>query len=704
MERNVKIKGLHCANCALELEEELSKINGVTKAQVDFLSQTVRLDAESEAAFKKAIKHINKFEQVRVVEGGASVEESHKNEWIRIGISAILFVVAFALSETVAGRFGAIAAYVAFGFAYFIVGYPVLVSTAKNVAKGKVFDENFLMTIASVGAVLLGVFGGEGAYGVSEGVLVMLLYQIGECLQEIAVGSSRRSVTELMKLKSESATLVKDGEQRTVNPEELVEGDVVLVKAGEKIPADGRLLGERATLDTKSLTGEAEPKEFSAGDELLSGYINVSNVFTMQITRPYKDCATQKILDLVEKSTAKKAAPEKFITKFARYYTPIVCVLALFVAFLAPALHAWIGGGTYGGHFSRWATSALNFLVISCPCALIISVPLTYFSGIGACAKRGVLVKGATYLDVAAKAKTVAFDKTGTLTTGDFSVRALYPESGTTKEELLKLAASAEKASSHPLAKAFEDVVESLYSVEEAEELAGKGLRARAQGKTFLVGNAELLKENGVSFAGAESVYTVVYVASDSEYKGWIEIGDAVRADAASAICDLKTCGAEEIVMLTGDGKRRAESVGKEIGIDRVEAELYPEDKLKKAEELKKKGALLYVGDGINDAPVMAAADCAASMGKLGSVAAVEASDLVLVSDRLSALPECLKIAKKTKKIVMENIIFSVSMKAVFMILGLFGVLPLWLAVFGDVGVMLLAVLNSLRMKSKRLQ
>lgn len=701
----LRLKNLHCAACAMDLEDELKKVTGIRSAQVDFATQTVLLDAEDEAAVRRAVKKANKFEKVEVVNGDevAPKKQSHRKEILQIAASAALFLLGFLLDLFLKNPSSSERAviYVAFAAAYLAAGYSVLISTAKNVARGKIFDENFLMTVASIGAVCLGEYG--------EGVAVMLLYQTGELLQAIAVGSSRHSVAELMELKSEEATLIENGAQRKVKPEELKIGDVVLVKAGEKVPADGILKSEFAALDAKSLTGEAALKEVRAGESVLSGCINAGGVFEMEIAKPYEDSAVAKILDLVENSTSKKAAPEKFITKFARYYTPIVCGIALLIAFLLPVFDLWIKGGAYLDYLASRVAIALNMLVISCPCALIISVPLTYFSGIGSCARNGILVKGATYLDEAAKVKTVAFDKTGTLTLGNFEILKIAPVSGVSETELFLTAAAVERGSSHPIAKAFEahgteqKHVHSSHvpsEITEITEIAGRGLTARLGGEFVLAGNAALLKENKIEFNEFESVNTVVYVAKSGKYLGFIEIGDKIRPEAKSAVTELKSLGVERTVMLTGDGQKRAQKIAEEGGIDEVNAELLPDEKLKKAEELKRYGKLVYVGDGINDAPVMAVADCAVSMGKLGSAAAVEASDLVLISDNLSAVPKCLKIARKTKKIVTENIVFAILAKSAFMAGGFFG-LPLWLAVFADVGVMLLAVLNSLRMRLK---
>ncbi len=687
------IENLDCPVCAEALQADLQKIKGVKGVAVDYITQTITLDAEDDETVVRVVKKTNKFEQVRVLDGDRyeMKRESKRKEWLLIAFSALFFVGGLLLEYLAKGTAALVFRYICYALAYFSVGYPVLLSTARNIAKGRVFDENFLMTVASIGAVIIGE--------TSEGVVVMLLYQLGELLQSIAVGSSRRSVAKLMDLKSETATLLINGEQKTVKPEELKIGDILLVKAGEKIPVDGVLRSEFATLDTKSLTGEAELRSVKKGEELLSGCINAGGMCEMKVARPYEDSAVGKILDMVENAAAGKAAPEKFITKFARVYTPLVCCFALFLALCAPLIGGLLAGGSlYFKDIERWVQSALTFLVISCPCALIISVPLTYFSGIGTCAKNGILVKGATYLDVLAKVKTAAFDKTGTLTEGNFSVCKINPADGMEEKQLLALVTAVERGSAHPIAKAFEDYA-SEYRAESVTERAGSGLIGEIAGSKILVGNEKLLRENRVRFSAINSPYTVLYVAKDGEYLGSIEVGDRLRGEAKSALSALQKLGISRFVMLTGDGEERAWKIANAAGIYEVNARLLPDEKLKKAEELKREGGLVYIGDGINDAPVMAAADCAVSMGKLGSAAAVEASDLVLISDNLHALPKAVKIARRTRAIVMQNIIFSIIMKVGFMALGAFGVLPLWLAVFADVGVMLLAVCNSFRVR-----
>ncbi|MGN1061590.1 MAG: heavy metal translocating P-type ATPase [Candidatus Scatosoma sp.] len=735
----LKLENLHCAACAAALEEKIAAIKGVKNARVDYVGQKIFLSAESKTALEKAVKTANAFEKVRVLNGDEALGEAkadlrqtaeksafglHGKEFMAILVSAALFLTGIVLDKAFPFAATRVLSYVCYAAAYLASGWRVLLSTAKNIVKGRVFDENFLMTIASVGAVILGDY--------AEGVAVMLLYTLGEWLQAVAVGSSRRSVTDLMALKSESANLIKknngltaeqaeeaeEAEEAevviTVPPEQLREGDEVLVRAGEKIPCDGVLLSASASVDTKSLTGEAAYREVKTGDELLSGYINAGEVFRMRVTKEYKNSAVARILDLMENSAAQKAKSEKFITKFSRYYTPAVCIAALIVAFAFPLYDAFFGGG-YTQNLARWIRAALNFLVISCPCALIISVPLTYFCAIGACAKEGVLVKGATYLDVLAKAQIIAFDKTGTLTKGDFAVNAIHAAEPFTNEEVLAFAEAAESNSAHPVARAFAEVYaggaaeKTAYKTLFAKETAGGGIAATLQGESgryeVLCGKAEFLQENGITPERVQSsLCTAVYVAVNGAFAGSVEIGDHLRETAKEAVLDLKASGAKKTVMLTGDTAQRAESVANEAGLDEWKAGLLPDEKLAAANELKKQGALIYVGDGINDAPVMAAADCAASMGKLGAAAAVEASDVVLVSDDLFSLAKGRRTAKKAQRIVKENIVFSIACKAAFLIGSLAGIVPLWLAVFADVGVMTIAVLNALRMLKRKIR
>lgn len=710
MRKVIQLKGLDCAGCAAELERKLTKIDGVQSASIAFVTQRLTVEYTNAETLENVLTAVNNLKKVHVVEEDLKEENTHEcacgcshsaridekncrfKEWMKIIISAVCFIIGLIFQKVGGDNIWLMMIGELFLYgAYCVVAYSIFTSLGnKKLNKDILFDENFLMSIASVCAILIGEM--------EEAVLVVLLYQIGELLQKMAVGSSRRSLKKLMELKCETATLLVNGEQKIVAPADLKIDDIVVVKAGEKIPADGVLLSEEAILDTKSLTGESEYKHVKKGEEMLSGCINAGGMYEMRIIRLYQDSAVGRILDMVENAAASKAEPEKFITKFAKYYTPIICCFALAITIFAPLLSALLAEGRfYFKDFGRWLHSALTFLVISCPCALVISVPLTYFSGIGACANRGVLAKGSMYLDVLTQAKMIAFDKTGTLTQGDFTVCAIYTE-GVSEKELMELVTAAEKGSAHPIAKALMGEKTS-YTATNVREFAGRGVRAEIDGDEILVGNAVLFKEHAVSYPQIDSPYTHIYVAKNGVYCGALEIGDKVRAEAKETVAKLKEQGFNRVMMLTGDSEPRAYKVAHETGVTEVHATLLPDEKLQLVKSLKKEGLVVYVGDGINDAPVMTVSDCAISMGQLGSAAAVEASDLVLISDNLSALTQAVQIAKRTREIVIENIVFSIVMKAIFMILGLCGVLPLWLAVFADVGVMLLAVLNSFRVR-----
>lgn len=690
----IKIKGLCCANCGRELEEELNSIEGVA-ATVDFMNMRISLNAANGEARERAIYSISHFEDVKIVseERGNHPLKERLKDVVCLIAACVFFIPALVLDLTglmSASLAAEISAYVLYGLAYLAAGHPVLVNTAKNIAKGRIFDENFLMTIASVGAIVLGVFS-PSHDGFFEGVAVMILYQLGELLQGIAVGSSRNSITRLMDLKSESATLVTDGEMRVVSPEELKAGDVILIKAGEKVPVDSVIVKGSSALDMKSLNGEPVPKDVKEGDEALSGSINLTGAIEARVVREYKNSAAAKILELVENSTAKKSKPEKFITKFAKYYTPAVCIAAILVAALVPTVICAVNNAYVWPTYNDWIYKALTFLVISCPCALVISVPLSYFGGIGRCAKFGILVKGSTCLDELATAEIAAFDKTGTITEGVFAVKSASSESA------LALAAAAEKFSSHPLAAAFADVP-SEYKITSAEEIAGQGVKCVLDGKILLCGNEALLKENGVEFERKESLSTLVYVALDGEYAGVIEVDDSIKEGVKESIDELRAGGIKRTVMLTGDLPARAEKIAAEAGIDDCRAKLMPSEKLFAAQELRKEGKLMYVGDGINDAPVMTEADCAVSMGKVGSDAAIEASDIVLVSDNVSLIPKGRRIARGTRSIVMQNIVGSLAIKLAVMACGVaIAGFPLIVSVVADVGVMLIAVANAMR-------
>ena len=699
MKKKLQLKNLDCANCARALEEEVAALDGVTHASVDFMRQSLTLEYESEAALAAAIGKANSFEDVRVAEEGESkakgVWREHRGEAVSVIVAAVLLIAGIILEEAFADAGGVLAvyslfgetvlltpallaAYILFAGAYFTVGWKILWETCKNIAHGRIFDENFLMTLASVGAIVLGQY--------AEAAEVMVLYCLGELLQGIAVGSSRRSIASLMDLKSETATILSADGEKTVPPEEIRKGDVLLVRAGEKIAADGVVVRGETELDTKSLSGEAMLRPVTVGDAVLGGSINTGGVIEVRAEKDYSDSTVAKILDLVENSAAKKAKSEKFITKFAKIYTPVVVCAALLVAFLAPAFT-----GNYAANLGAWVYRALTFLVISCPCALVISVPLSYFSGIGFAAKFGILVKGSTGLDALAKAQIAAFDKTGTLTYGNFAIGQVHGD----KERALAVAAAAEKNSSHPVAEAFAHIP-TPYTGVNAKELAGRGVVCEIEGKTALAGNKKLLEEYGVSapdFGGG----TLVYVALGGEYLGCAVIEDKVKENAGEAVAALRAQGMRACYMLTGDNKERAEAVAAEVGLDGVYAGLLPDEKLNVARRLKEQGSLLYAGDGINDAPVLVEADAGVSMGGVGSDAAIEASEVVLMRDDLSLLPLGRRIAKRTRGIVLQNIVFSILIKAAVMVLGLFDLIPLGIAVLADVGVMMLAVLNSFR-------
>ena len=685
MKKLVKIENLDCAACAAELEEELSAIKGLNEVSVDFVTQRVSYDYETDEANDMAVYTISHFEEVRIVDGNApQKKEKRLKEIISIVISACFFLPAFVLSF-----FESVNEWIGFGLylaSFAAAGWLVVWVAVRNLPKvfkngfhpALLLDENLLMLVAAAGAFALRES--------MEGAIVMLLYDIGELLQSVAVASSRKSISSLAALKSVAAILIDGETQREVSADELKAGDMIFIRKGDKIPADCVLREGNALLDTKSLTGEPVFREVNAGEEMLAGCVSVGGVVKAEVVRPSSESAVQKILDLVENSASKKAAPEKFITRFARWYTPIVVLVALIVAVVPPLFQ--------GYNFAQWIQTALNLLVISCPCALIISVPLTYFSGVGSLARCGVLAKGATYLDALSGVKAAAFDKTGTLTEGKFRVCRVNGE------RALLLAAAAERGSSHPLAEALREI-DTPYNAENAEEIAGMGLRCTVEGKQILVGGARLMRENGVEFSEIEGVHAATYVAEEGVLVGSVEFEDSLKPDAKEALTALKKAGVGYIAVLTGDSKARAEAALKGLPVDEVCADLLPEEKPACAEKLKAHGALLYAGDGINDTPVMAASDVAVSMGSLGSDAAIEASDLVLASDNLSALPKAVKAAKKTRKIVTENIVFSIVVKVALMALSVAGFIPLWAAVLGDVGVMLLAVLNSMRMRRK---
>ena len=576
---------------------------------------------------------------------------------------------------------------------YAVIGWDILWKAVRNISHGQVFDENFLMALATVGAFFTGEF--------PEAVAVMLFYQIGELFQSYAVGKSRQSIASLMDIRPDYANLERDGKTEQVDPEEVAVGDVILVKPGEKIPLDGVVLEGDSMVNTSALTGESVPREAYPGSDVISGCINQNGLLRIRVTKEFGESTVAKILDLVENSSSKKAKAENFITKFARWYTPAVVIAAVLLAVVPPLI---LQGG-----WNDWIHRALIFLVISCPCALVISVPLSFFGGIGGASRNGILVKGGNYLESLAHAETVVFDKTGTLTRGVFNVTAIHPNSFS-EADLLELAALAESYSDHPISRSIREAYgkdPDLSRVTDVEELSGRGVRVRIDGKTVCAGNDKLMEETGVRWHPCHRVGTTVHIAVDGEYAGHIVISDEVKPDAAQAVSALKQQGISRTVMLTGDAKAVGESVAKELGLDEVHTELLPADKVDCVERLLKqksaKGTLVFVGDGINDAPVLSRADIGIAMGAMGSDAAIEAADIVLMDDKPSKIADAIRIARKTLRIVTQNIVFALAVKGIVLLLGALGLANMWEAVFADVGVSVIAILNAMRALKNKL-
>lgn len=609
------------------------------------------------------------------------MSKKQKRVLIRIIASAVLFLAAMCIPAEGLIRL------LLFLVPYAVIGWDVLWRAVRNIAHGQIFDENFLMGIATVGAFFLGEY--------PEGVAVMLFYQVGELFQSYAVGRSRKSITALMDIRPDYANIEVDGELKQVDPEEIAVGDTIVVKAGEKVPLDGVVLEGFSSLNTSALTGESLPRDVQPGDAVISGCINQSGLLRVQVSRAFGESTVSKILDLVENSSSKKARSENFITKFARYYTPVVVICAALLAVLPPLI---LGGG-----WSDWIQRALIFLVISCPCALVISVPLSFFGGIGGASKCGILVKGSNYLEALAQTELIVFDKTGTLTHGTFRVTAVHPNE-ISKEQLLEFAALAESYSDHPISLSLKAAYRQQLDtsrVSNTEELSGRGVRAVVDGRAVHAGNDKLMNEINVSWHNCHHTGTIVHVAVDNRYAGHIVISDEVKADAAEAIRALKEQGFRKTVMLTGDAKAVGEQVAQQLNLDTVYTELLPADKVEQVEKLlgekTPRGKLAFVGDGINDAPVLSRADIGIAMGALGSDAAIEAADVVLMDDKPSKIAIAMQISKKTLRIVHQNIVFALGVKLLVLLLGAFGMANMWEAVFADVGVSIIAILNATR-------
>ena len=608
-----------------------------------------------------------------------------KKRGIKIIISAILFVLALVIpfsNEWINNGL--------FIISYLVVGFEILKKAVRNIFRGKVFDENFLMAVATIGAFAIGEF--------PEAVAVMLFYQVGELFQSYAVDKSRKSIASLMDIRPDYANIEKDGKIEKVDPDEVKIGDIIIVKTGEKIPLDGVVVEGRSSLDTMALTGESVPRVVKTEDEVLSGCINKDGLLKIRVTKEFGESTVSKILDLVENASSKKSKSENFITKFAKYYTPTVVIIAVLLAFIPPIILKDFNT------FSVWLYRALSFLVVSCPCALVISIPLSFFGGIGGASKMGILIKGSNYLEALANTETVVFDKTGTLTEGIFEVQDIYAE-GIEKDELLRIVAHAENYSNHPIAKSVKkaynkEIDENI--IKNPQELSGKGIWAKIDEKDILVGNEKLMLEEKIDFKKCDEVGTILYVAIDKKYVGYVLIADKIKQDSPKTIRELKAMNIKETVMLTGDKKEVGEYVAKKLNIDKVYTELLPDGKVEKVEELLKqkseKGKLVFVGDGINDAPVLTISDIGVAMGGLGSDAAIEAADIVIMTDETSKISKAINLSKKTMRIVHENIIFAIFVKIAVLVLTAFGASTMWEAVFADVGVSVIAIINALRM------
>lgn len=725
----LSLNGLDCANCAGKIEKAVSEFDEVSEASLNFSFKLLIIKYDANIDEKDIIAKITKVvkdlepevdvekyslsssKNVRAnnksvctdgcCDGHAhdhhehnhnnskkSVQDEDGNKFIRflkenyrLVVGIILFIIGMILDEN------AIILIISYAF----VGVEVLLSAVRNICKGKVFDENFLMSIATLGAIAIGQY--------PEGVAVMVFYEIGEMFQSYAVNRSRKSISELMDIKAEYANLVKGDTTEKVLPEEVKIDDIIMIKPGERVPLDGVIVSGDTSVDSSALTGESMPVNKRIGDEILAGCINNTNVIEVKVTHEFEESTVARILELVQNASSKKASTEKFITKFARYYTPIVVICALALAIIPSVF-------IQGANPNEWIYRALIFLVVSCPCALVISVPLGLFAGIGGASKKGILVKGGNYLESLKNIDTVVFDKTGTLTKGAFKVTQIN-NVGISKSELLKYAAICERYSNHPIAKSIleeynasnnSDVEE--IKIDNHEEVSGKGVITQIQDKKILAGNSKLMSSNGIVVPKDEYIGTVVYVAVNNEYKGSIIISDEVKSDSKEAISELKALGVKNVVMLTGDSKKVANAVASELGIENVYSELLPGDKVEKVEALLKeerKGKLAFVGDGINDAPVLARADVGVAMGGIGSDAAIEAADVVLMKDEPTALANAIKIGRKTNKILWQNIIFALGIKIIVLILATIGDANMWEAVFADVGVTLIAVINSMR-------
>lgn len=712
------LEGLDCANCAMKIERGVATIEGVNECQVNFATQTLSLQFSDEegpiiAKAEKAIKRLEPHVKLKEKTAGENRQTNKHNHAhhqhghshshshghshdhgsksmqrmiTRLVIGTIIALFAYFLPLDGVIKLSA------FVVAYLIIGGDIVWRACTNIVRGQVFDEHFLMAIATIGAFAIQEY--------PEGVAVMLFYQVGELFQGAAVNRSRKSISSLMNIRPDYANVMKGETLEKVSPEEVTIGDIIVIKPGEKIPLDGIVVEGKSSVDTSALTGESMPRDVEPGHDILSGCINKNGVLTVKVTKEYSQSTVAKILELVQNASSRKAPTENFITKFARYYTPVVVIIAALLAVVPPLF-------LEGAVFSDWLYRALIFLVISCPCALVVSIPLGFFGGIGAASKAGILVKGSNYLEALNDVKYAVFDKTGTLTKGVFEVVSVHPANGYSDQDVLRNAASAEIHSNHPIAESIRKAYGGAVSeadVNDYEEIPGYGIIAAVNGLKVLAGNYKLMVKEGIDFELREEIGTIVYVAANKEFIGSLVISDQLKEDAKQAIAALKQAGIKKTVMLTGDAAAVGASVAKSLNIDVVHAELLPQDKVEEIEKLDKrkspKEKILFVGDGINDTPVLARADVGMAMGGLGSDAAIEAADIVIMTDEPSKIASAISIAKKTRKIVWQNIVFALGVKALFLLLGAFGVATMWEAVFSDVGVTLIAVLNAMRVLS----
>lgn len=689
-ELQLTLEGLNCANCARKIEEKVGKMEGVKESNLNFTTTTLNVKLERKVKEEHAINEIKKIVEAlephvkveKKVSGKTNVQRAKFEVKPTLIIGTILYLIA------VIGDFKGALALILFVASYLLIGGKVVLTAIKNIARGQLFDENFLMTVATIGAFSISEY--------PEAVAVMLFYEIGETIQGYAVNKSRSSISSLMDIRADYANIIIDGKEKKVSPETVKVEDIILVKPGEKVPLDGVVIEGESFIDTSALTGESVPRKIVPNDEILSGGINTSGLLKVKVTKKFGESTVSRILEMVENAASKKADTEKFITKFAKVYTPIVVVLAILIAvipsiFIKDAL------------FSTWLYRALVFLVVSCPCALVVSVPLGFFAGIGGASKKGVLVKGSNYLELLKDLETVVFDKTGTLTEGVFSVTEINTN-GIDKEKLIEVAAMAESFSNHPIAisiiKEYGKEIDKEV-IKEYKEISGHGIKAVINNEEVLIGNAKLMNQFNISYNEVDSIGTVVYCAINGEFKGSIVISDKIKENAAEALINLKAAGVKKTVMLTGDNKKTAEKVGEKVNIDEVHSELLPLGKVKEVEKLlkasNKNGRLAFVGDGVNDAPVLARADIGIAMGGIGSDAAIEAADIVLMKDDINALVDAINVSKKTNKILWQNIVFALGIKILVMVLGTFGIANMWTAVFADVGVTIIAIINSTR-------